>query len=138
MKKYDNFVSCLTVLEQVDFALTDQYEIVKTGIVGQFNLTFEMTWKLLKQIMLNDNITDFAHGSPREIIMTAYQFHYLDHLPIWSQMLKDRNLNIHVYDEQAFNQLVDKIHHDYIPALVNLKTSLTPIVARQDTTITTG
>lgn len=46
MKKMDNFLNCLDVLKQADFSLAAENEIYRTGIVGQFNLTFELAWKL--------------------------------------------------------------------------------------------
>lgn len=47
MKKMDNFLNCLNVLKQADFSLATENEIYRTGIIGQFNLTFELAWKAL-------------------------------------------------------------------------------------------
>ena len=47
MKKFDNFVNCLNVLKNADFSLARENEIYRTGVIGQFNLTFELAWKAL-------------------------------------------------------------------------------------------
>ena len=41
MKKLDNFSNRLTILRNADFKLADNNDIYRTGVIGQFNLTFE-------------------------------------------------------------------------------------------------
>ena len=45
MKKLENFSNCLEVLKSADFEMADNNDIYRTGIIGQFNLTFELAWK---------------------------------------------------------------------------------------------
>lgn len=45
MKKLDNFSNCLPILKNADFKLAETNDIYRTGIIGQFNLTFELAWK---------------------------------------------------------------------------------------------
>lgn len=49
MKKLDNFSNCLTILRNADFKLADNNDIYRTGVIGQFNLTFELAWKLFRR-----------------------------------------------------------------------------------------
>ena len=51
MKKLDNFTNCLLVLANAEFKLAETNDIYRTGIIGQFNLTFELAWKALQEIM---------------------------------------------------------------------------------------
>ena len=51
MKKLDNFSNCLAILKSADFKLADNNEIYRTGIIGQFNLTFELAWKALQETL---------------------------------------------------------------------------------------
>ena len=48
MKKLDNFINCLTILANADFKMAETNDIYRTGVIGQFNLTFELAWKALK------------------------------------------------------------------------------------------
>ena len=50
MKKLENFSNCLNVLKNADFDLADNNDIYRTGVIGQFNLTFELVWKALQEI----------------------------------------------------------------------------------------
>ena len=51
MKKLDNFVSCLAVLQKANFDLAGKDEIYRTGVLGQFNLVFELAWKTLQEVL---------------------------------------------------------------------------------------
>lgn len=53
MKKLENFSNCLNVLKNADFDLADNNDIYRTGVIGQFNLTFELAWKALQEIKEN-------------------------------------------------------------------------------------
>ena len=48
MKKLENFSNCLNVLKNADFDLADNNDIYRTGVIGQFNLTFELAWKVAR------------------------------------------------------------------------------------------
>ena len=60
MKKLENFSNCLEVLKSADFEMADNNDIYRTGVIGQFNLTFELAWKALQEI-LKYNIKNNIH-----------------------------------------------------------------------------
>lgn len=47
-EKLTNFTNYLHILQKANFALANDDEIYRTGIIGQFNLTFELAWKALQ------------------------------------------------------------------------------------------
>ncbi len=51
MKKLDNFSNCLDVLKGADFDFAKENDIYRTGVIGQFNLTFELAWKALQAVL---------------------------------------------------------------------------------------
>jgi len=71
MKKLDNFSNCLTVLKNADFKMADNNEIYRTGVIGQFNLTFELAWKALQEVMKQHGVTDAQTGSPAAWLQTG-------------------------------------------------------------------
>ena len=121
MKKYDNYVKCLTVLSNADREKSLVDEIYRTGIIGQFNLTFELAWKAVKETLEFHGVNLAITGSPREILKSAFSVGFLSDEDIWLDMLKKRNTSIHVYDENAAIELVNLIFDIYIAAFVNLK-----------------
>ena len=122
VKKLDAFAKSLAVLSKSNKDTTD--EIYRMGIIGQFHLTFELSWKALREILLLHGVSEAASGSPREILKAGYQVHFLDDENLWLDMLKRRNLTTHVYNENIADELVTLIFERYIAALENLRDEL--------------
>ena len=82
-------------------------EIYRTGIVGQFNLTFELAWKALQQVLRVHGVFEAETGSPREILQ-----------------LKQRNRSVHIYNEEEINALLVLIRDEFVPAFAFLEKTL--------------
>jgi len=124
MKKYESFASCLSVLEQADREMAAKNEIYRMGIIGQFNLSFELAWKSLKETLELYGVAEAATGSPREIFKAAYKLGWLKDDKVWLDMLKKRNVAIHVYDEGRALTVTEKVFSLYIAALQDLREEL--------------
>ena len=132
MKKIDNFRNCLNVLKNADFQMANENEIYRTGVIGQFNLTFELAWKSLQAVLQEYGVIDFKAGSPREVLQIAYRVGFLDEPEIWLMMLKTRNVSVHIYDEKEINEMLCLIRDQYIGALTHLlDTLMTKHIAAQ-------
>ena len=124
MKKLDNFTNCLDVLADADFKMAETNDIYRTGVIGQFNLTFELAWKALQEIMRKHGVEDVSTGSPREILQMGYKFGFIDNSEIWLLMLKKRNTSVHIYNEEEVDELITQIRDIFIPAFTVLKDTL--------------
>lgn len=124
MKKLDNFSNCLNVMKKADFEFAGDNEIYRTGIIGQFNLTFELAWKALKDILQLHGVNGSETGSPREILRLGYQSGFIDDSDVWLAMLKKRNTSVHIYDEDEIDEMLLLIHNSFIPAFVILEDTL--------------
>lgn len=122
VKKNDNFSKCLTVLLNAEKIFND--EIYRMGIIGQFNLTFELSWKALREVLLIHGVNKAATGSPREIIKAGYEFYFLNDEETWLDMLKRRNQTAHIYNEEIAVELVNLIFDKYLSAFVILRDEL--------------
>ena len=124
MKKYENFVRCLDVLENADFDNAYNDDIYRMGVIGQFNLTFELAWKALQAVLRLHAVTGAEIGSPREILKLGYSNGFLEDSEIWLLMLNKRNQNIHVYDEDEIDELIVLIRDSFVPAFKKMSDSL--------------
>ena len=120
MKKIDNFANCLKVLKTADFSLASENEIYRTGVIAQFNLTFELAWKALQAVLQEHGVIDFKLGSPREELQIAYKVGFIEQEQVWLMMLKTRNGSVHIYDENEVNEMLRLIRDSYISALCDL------------------
>nr|WP_288547842.1 HI0074 family nucleotidyltransferase substrate-binding subunit [uncultured Blautia sp.] len=124
MKKLDNFSNCLSILKNADFALADSDDIYRTGVIGQFNLTFELAWKALQEIMRLHGVLGAETGSPREILQLGYQYGFINDSTVWLLMLKKRNTSVHIYNEEQVDEMILLIRDSFIPAFVKLEETL--------------
>ncbi|MGN0182853.1 MAG: HI0074 family nucleotidyltransferase substrate-binding subunit [Candidatus Ornithomonoglobus sp.] len=120
MKKLDNFLKCLGVLKKADRESANENEIYRTGIIGQFNLTFELAWKALQEVLRLHSVTGSESGSPREILKLGYRVNFINDAGTWLDMLNKRNLSVHIYDEDEISEMLDFIFDKYIPAFEEL------------------
>ena len=124
MKKLENFTNSLSILAEADFKLAEENDIYRTGIIGQFHLTFELVWKALQEIMRMHGIEEASTGSPREILQLAYKIGFISDSEVWLLMLKKRNTSVHIYNEDEVNEMILLIRDSFIPAFTVLKDTL--------------
>ena len=124
MKKLDNFTNCLSILANADFKLAETNDIYRTGIIGQFNLTFELAWKTLQEIMRMHSVEGASIGSLREILQLAYKIGFINDSEVWLFMLKKRNTAVRIYNEDEVNEMIILIRDSFIPAFITLKDTL--------------
>ena len=124
MKKLDNFSNCLTILRNADFKLADNNDIYRTGVIGQFNLTFELAWKALQEILRLHGAEGADTGSPREILQLGYKLGFVNDSAVWLLMLKKRNTSVYIYNEQEVDEMILLIRDSFIPAFVALEKTL--------------
>ena len=124
MKKLDNFANCLIVLADADFQMAEINDIYRTGIVGQFNLTFELAWKALQEIMRKHSVEEASTGSPREILQLGYKIGFINDAETWLLMLKKRNTSVYIYNEDEIDELILLIRDSFMLAFTVLKDTL--------------
>lgn len=124
MKKLDNFSSCLNVLKGADFGLANEDDIYRTGVIGQFNLTFELSWKALQAVLRAHGAHGAETGSPREILQIGYKHGFIEDPAVWLIMLKKRNTSARVYDEDEIDETLLFIRDSFIPAFAALEKTL--------------
>ena len=124
MKKLDNFSNCLDILKDADFEMANNDDIYRTGVIGQFNLTFELSWKALQAVLRMHGAEGAETGSPREILQLGYKLGFVDDSAVWLLMLKKRNTSVHIYDEDEADEMVLLIRDSFIPAFIRLRDTL--------------
>ncbi len=81
-------------------------EIVIDGTIQRFEFCIELFWKTLKRLLLFEGIET---KTPRETLKQAYQIGWLNDETAWLEMLKDRNLTSHIYDEVMAGEIYNHI-----------------------------
>ena len=123
MKKFDNYASNLEVLQKAENEDLDN-EFIISGIIDKFFIQFELSWKVLKELLRYEGKSVAVSGSPREILKAAYELYDFIDEDIWLDMLKSRNDMTHIYDGEAAKRLVNSILYRYIPEYIKLRDNI--------------
>ena len=120
MSKLDNFSNCLNVLKSANFEFANSDDIYRTGIIGQFNLTFELAWKAMQAVLRAHNVSGAETGSPLSILKLAYRSGFISDSEVWILMHQKRNAATHEYSEEDIDVLIILIRDSFIPAFEKL------------------
>ncbi|MCI6019327.1 MAG: nucleotidyltransferase substrate binding protein, partial [Clostridiales bacterium] len=97
INRYHTFCRSLKNLEKSRHA-DPKKDFVLEGTILNFNLTFDISWKVMKDILIKElGILDFAIASPRKTLQQAFTNKIIDD-DTWMQMLRVRNQLAHDYD----------------------------------------
>ena len=120
INRYNTFCRSLKNLEKSRTADVER-DFVLEGTVLNFSLTFDIAWKVMKDILVKEmGILDFATGSPRETLQQAFQNKIIND-DRWIQMLRTRNQLAHDYDGTFAKEKFQEIIEDYYPLFEQLK-----------------
>lgn len=116
INRYHTFCKSLQNLEKSRHA-DPRADFVLEGTVLNFNLTFDIAWKVMKDILVKHmGILDFAAGSPRETLQQGFA-NGLVEADEWMHMLKVRNQLAHDYDGSFASEKFSDIIQVYYPLL---------------------
>lgn len=94
----------------------DSNHLIIEATIQCFEFSYELTWKVLKAVLLNEGIQT---NTPKESFQEAYQAGWIKDESLWLSMLKDRNLTSHTYNEKVALQIYDHLK-DYYNAMLQL------------------
>ena len=122
INRYHTFCKCLNNLKKSKTASPDA-DFVLEGTVMNYNLTFDIAWKVMKDILVKRlEILDFAVGSPRETLQQAFTNRIIED-DRWMQMLKVRNQLAHDYDGSFAREMFADIVNVYCPLFEKFRDS---------------
>ncbi len=112
--RYRSFCDSFDGLKQALFR-DPADDFVLSGTIQKFNLTFDISWKVMKDILVKYyKVLDFATGSPRDTLRAAYSVGLISD-DAWMQMLDMRNELAHDYDGSLAKISFHTIVEEYIP-----------------------
>ncbi|MCI8513939.1 MAG: toxin-antitoxin system antitoxin subunit [Lachnospiraceae bacterium] len=108
-------------------------DFVLEGTVLNFNLTFDISWKVMKDILIKEmEILDFAVGSPRETLRQAFVNGIIQD-DRWMQMLRARNQLARDYDGVLAAEKFQDIIQVYYPLFEKFKKDAEKYYREEDT-----
>lgn len=124
MKKYENFCSALCNMKEI-YKYDPPYDtVILTGLVGLFEVCFEQSWKMMKEILESHGYEEGATGSPKIILKTAYKAGMIKDEELWLRALQERNNVAHSYNERIALGIVMRAKESFYDMFCELKKRL--------------
>ena len=117
-ERYGNYKNALERLKEA--MLEEPTAIIIDGTIQRYEFTFELAWKIMKDYLEYNGFVD-GLSSPRNIIQLAFQNKIIKNGDIWIQMMLDKNLLSHLYDEEKSREIYNNIKNNYLAEFEQLK-----------------
>ncbi len=118
-ERIDDFGRALArLVEAIAESQNSESTTLKDGVIQRFEFTFELAWKALKDYLQYEGLTEVK--SPRSVIREGFANEILENGEIWIDMLEDRNLTSHLYQQSIAENIYQKIVTVYLSELREL------------------
>ena len=112
-QRLQNYNKALMIVQNaIELASTRELsDLEKQGLIQGFEFTFELAWNVMKDYLEEQGI--FGLSGNRDTIRCANKNNLIENGQIWMDMIIERNLASHTYDEETANDLYAAIVNKY-------------------------
>ena len=100
----------------------DFTELELQGVIQAFEITQELSWKVLKDFLEEQGVSDLFDS--KNVVRKAFNVGLISNGEIWLDMIKTRNLTSHIYDESEILKLLDVILESYIDVFLQFEENM--------------
>ena len=116
MKRWSERIKDLgNAIERLNEAIEDsnnyKLETLKDSVIQRFEFSLELSWKALKNYLNSHGILEAT--TPKQTIKEAFGIGILENGQVWLDMLNDRNLTSHTYNQSDANEIYENIVNIY-------------------------
>ncbi|MCF8231241.1 MAG: nucleotidyltransferase substrate binding protein [Bacteroidales bacterium] len=117
-QRFQNYKNALSNLKKA-MEIENPDIVQKAGLIQFFEITYELAWNLMKDYLQEQGYIDVK--SPRSAIKRAFESELISDGHKWLELLNDRNLTAHTYDEDTVEKITNLIKGKYYPLLEELE-----------------
>ncbi|MDR2617005.1 MAG: nucleotidyltransferase substrate binding protein [Endomicrobium sp.] len=126
-QRFDNYRKALGRLkDNVNYLSTKKLsDMEEQGLIKSFEFTYELAWKTMKDYLEYMGINGIigSKGTFRE----AFKAELILNGQAWIDMINDRNLSAHTYDDTIKNKLIKNIVYMYYNEFLNFEKKMIEI-----------
>jgi nucleotidyltransferase substrate binding protein (TIGR01987 family) len=123
-QRFENFERAFLLLQEAfGQDAREMSDLEKEGAIQRFKYTFELAWKTLKDYLVYSGVV-FDQITPRSVIKQAFAAKIIEDGQVWIDMLEQRNLMSHTYDDESFQIAFSSISQSYLIAIEQVFTWL--------------
>jgi len=105
-------------------------ELERQGIIQAFEYTHELAWKVMQDFFVYQGNTEIR-GS-RDATRQAFSAELITDGDNWMEMIKNRNLTSHTYNEEISEEIYRNIVDRFYPLFVAFQETMERIKAKKD------
>jgi nucleotidyltransferase substrate binding protein (TIGR01987 family) len=119
LQRFENLEKALERLNEAIAAESKEPKnhLYQIAVIGSYQFTYELCWKTLKDFLKYNGVDA---SLPREVIKQAFHHNLISDGMLWIEMLEERNIMAHVYQDAAASKALDNIKKRYIVAILEL------------------
>lgn len=121
--KYMNLKKAYNRLVEVSDLYDGKNDIIRDSLIQRFEFTYELTHKTLNEFMKYLGVT-LENSFPRTIFKKAYINNLISDDLVWINLLEDRNITSHIYNENLADEVANRIVNNYVAAIGELVKNL--------------
>lgn len=120
-QRFENFENALRRLKNAKEIKIERdfSELELQGAVQAFEVTQELSWKVMKDFLEYQGKTDLF-GS-KTVVKEAFNVGLINHGEIWFEMIRCRNTTSHIYDESEILQILDIVFNKFISEFIEFE-----------------
>lgn len=115
-QRFDNYSKALLTLEKAVALAAERplSELEQQGLIQGFEFTHELAWNVLKDFLEQKGISGLI-GS-RDATRSAFRNGLIEDGEAWMDMIKDRNLSSHTYQQELAARIAGNVLERFYPA----------------------
>ena len=101
--------------EAIEESKKIDFSTLKDGVIQRFEFTLELSWKALKSLLNEEGVESAI--TPKSTIKEGGKIGLIKNIEIWIEMLDDRNLTSHIYNQAIADEIYERIVNRYYEEL---------------------
>ena len=130
-QRFSNYKKALAKLGEAVHLDTQRSlsELERQGIIQAFEFTHELAWKVMQDFFIYQGNTELR-GS-RDATRQAFSADLITDGDSWMEMIKNRNLTSHTYNEEISGEIYRNIVYDFYPLFLAFQEKMEQINAKE-------
>jgi nucleotidyltransferase substrate binding protein (TIGR01987 family) len=117
--KINNFVKAVANFKEV--LLENKTNIIRDSAIKRYEICYELCWKSVQELLKNEGLE--ICNSPKSCFKSAFNLGLIENEEVFADMVQNRNLTTHTYDEDLADKIYQKFDGYYL-VLNDLATSI--------------
>lgn len=128
-QRFSNFKKALNQLSRI-VEKESLNEIEEQGLIQSFEYNYELAWNVLKDFYEYHG-ENSIHGS-KDAIRLAFRRGLIQNGETWMNMVKNRALTSHTYNENTAREVVERILNEFFPEFCQFRKTMESLEEEQD------